>query len=211
MAEAIKEIDLGPVKGPKGDKGDPGERGPEGPTGPQGKDGVVDANTAITFTQAAQRQNIASGEKFGTILGKVAKFFADLKTHAFEAPIQNLTTNVAGKALDAIMGKKLKDEVDALNSALGNKIIIGSNKDTVLIVTDQTINFLNGQGTVNVSSIASAYSKTVRNAIVQLKSASRAVVTSATVSENKVVVKCSNLSGTAFTGDIATTVLLFMY
>lgn len=118
MAEAIKEIDLGPVKGPKGDKGDPGERGPEGPTGPQGKDGVVDANTAITFTQAAQRQNIASGEKFGTILGKVAKFFADLKTHAFEAPIQNLTTNVAGKALDAIMGKKLKDEVDALNSTL---------------------------------------------------------------------------------------------
>lgn len=211
MAEAIKEIDLGPVKGPKGDKGDPGERGPEGPTGPQGKDGVVDANTAITFTQAAQRQNIASGEKFGTILGKVAKFFADLKTHAFEAPIQNLTTNVAGKALDAIMGKKLKDEVDALNSALGNKIIIGSNKDTVLIVTDQTINFLNGQGTMNVSSIASAYSKTVRNAIVQLKSASSAVVTSATVSENKVAVKCSNLSGTAFTGNIATTVLLFMY
>ena len=196
MAEAIKEIDLGPVKGPKGDKGDPGERGPEGPTGPQGKDGVVDANTAITFTQAAQRQNIASGEKFGTILGKVAKFFADLKTHAFEAPIQNLTTNVAGKALDAIMGKKLKDEVDALNSALGNKIIIGSNKDTVLIVTDQTINFLNGQGTVNVSSIASAYSKTVRNAIVQLKSANSAVVTSATVSENKVAVKCTKDSGT---------------
>lgn len=119
MAEA-KEIDLGPVKGPKGDKGDPGERGPEGPTGPQGKDGVVDANAAITFTRAAQRQNIASGEKFGTILGKVAKFFADLKTHAFEAPIQNLTTNVAGKALDAIMGKKLKDEIDALNSALMN-------------------------------------------------------------------------------------------
>lgn len=130
MAEAIKEIDLGPVKGPKGDKGDPGERGPEGPTGPQGKDGVVDANTAITFTQAAQRQNIASGEKFGTILGKVAKFFADLKTHAFEAPIQNLTTNVAGKALDAIMGKKLKDEVDALNSTLDDKqdVLCGGSK-----------------------------------------------------------------------------------
>lgn len=207
----ISEIDLGKVVGPPGPKGDPGERGVEGPIGPQGKDGVVDANAAITFTQAAQRQNIASGEKFGTILGKVAKFFADLKTHAFEAPIQNLTTNVAGKALDAIMGKKLKDEIDTLNSALGNKIIIGSNKDTVLIVTDQTINFLNGQGTVNVSSIASAYSKTVRNAIVQLKSASSAVVTSATVSENKVAVKCSNLSGTAFTGNITTTVLLFMY
>lgn len=119
MAE-IKEIDLGPVKGPKGDKGDQGERGPEGPVGPQGKDGVVNANTAITFQQAAKRQNIASGEKFGTILGKIMKWFADLKAHAFEEPVQNLTTNVAGKALDATQGKKIQDEIDALNSALNN-------------------------------------------------------------------------------------------
>lgn len=117
MAE-IKEIDLGPVKGPKGDKGDPGERGPEGPAGPQGKDGVVNANTAIAFQQAENRQNIASGEKFGTILGKIRKWFADLKAHAFEAPVQNLTTNVAGKALDATQGKKIQDEIDALNSSL---------------------------------------------------------------------------------------------
>lgn len=117
MAE-IKEIDLGPVKGPKGDKGEPGERGPEGPVGPQGKDGVVNANTAISFQQASNRQNIASGEKIGTILGKVMKWFADLKAHAFEAPVQNLTTNVAGKVLDAVMGKKLKDEIDTINSSL---------------------------------------------------------------------------------------------
>ena len=120
MAE-VKEIDLGLVKGPKGDKGDkgdPGERGQEGPVGPQGKDGVVNANTAITFQQAAKRQNIASGEKFGTILGKIMKWFADLKAHAFEEPVQNLTTNVAGKALDATQGKKIQDEIDALNSSL---------------------------------------------------------------------------------------------
>lgn len=151
MAEAIKEIDLGPVKGPKGDKGDPGERGPEGPTGPQGKDGVVDANTAITFTQAAQRQNIASGEKFGTILGKVAKFFADLKTHAFEAPIQNLTTNVAGKALDAIMGKKLKDEVDALNSTLTLKHAVNESSGE-----EFGYNFLN----IEINNKNSTYHKT---------------------------------------------------
>lgn len=135
----------------------------------------------------------------------------EFKPHAFTAPVNNLAGTNPDLALAAPQGRELKKQVDALNSTLGNKIIIGSNKDTVLIVTDQTINFLNGQGTVNVSSIASAYSKTVRNAIVQLKSASSAVVTSATVSENKVAVKCSNLSGTAFTGDIATTVLLFMY
>lgn len=121
MAE-VKEIDLGPVKGPKGDKGDQGERGPEGPVGPQGKDGVVNANTAITFQQAAKRQNIASGEKFGTILGKIMKWFADLKAHAFEEPVQNLTTNVAGKALDATQGKKIQDEIDALNSSLVQNI-----------------------------------------------------------------------------------------
>lgn len=123
MAE-VKEIDLGPVKGPKGDKGDkgdPGERGQEGPVGPQGKDGVVNANTAIAFQQAANRQNIASGEKFGTILGKIMKWFADLKAHAFEAPVQNLTTNVAGKALDATQGKIIQDEIDELNSALVNE------------------------------------------------------------------------------------------
>lgn len=135
----------------------------------------------------------------------------EFKPHAFAAPVNNLAGTNPDLALAAPQGRELKKQVDALNSTLGNKIIIGSNKDTVLIVTDQTINFLNGQGTVNVSSIASAYSKTVRNAIVQLKSASSAVVTSATVSENKVAVKCSNLSGTAFTGNIATTVLLFMY
>lgn len=121
MAE-IKEIDLGPVKGPKGDKGDPGERGPEGPAGPQGKDGVVNADTAISFQQASNRQNIASGEKFGIILGKIQKFFQDLKPHAFEQPIQNLTTNVAGSTLDATQGKILKDEMDALNSALEKQI-----------------------------------------------------------------------------------------
>ena len=210
MAEAIKEIDLGPVKGPKGDKGDPGERGPEGPTGPQGKDGVVDANTAITFTQAAQRQNIASGEKFGTILGKVAKFFADLKTHAFEAPIQNLTTNVAGKALDAIMGKKLKDEVDALNSTLMNKIVLGSDKNTTLIVTDQTLKFVGGAATVNLNTISSAYQKTAGDVIAQLKSASAAVITSANVSKNIATIKCSNLSGTPYEGEIAITLLILM-
>ena len=147
-----------------------------------------------------------------------SKYIKPLKSGAFATVVNNGTTTVANTVLDGRMGKTLADkdanlqsQINTINSTLGNKIIIGSNKDTVLIVTDQTINFLNGQGTVNVSSIASAYSKTVRNAIVQLKSASSAVVTSATVSENKVAVKCSNLSGTAFTGNIATTVLLFMY
>ena len=100
--------------------------------------------------------------------------------------------------------------VTSKSSSLNNKIVIGSNKDTVLVVTDQTINFSNGQGTINAASIASAYGKTVKNAIVQIKNAGSAVITSATRSGNTITVRCSNLSGTAFTGEIATTVLLFM-
>ena len=96
MAEA-REIDLGLVKGPKGDKGDTGPRGPEGPEGPQGKAGVVDANSAILFTQAIERQNIDSGENFGTILGKIQKWFADLKTVAFTGSYNDLSSRPALK------------------------------------------------------------------------------------------------------------------
>lgn len=210
MAE-VKEIDLGPVKGPKGDKGDQGERGPEGPVGPQGKDGVVNANTAITFQQAAKRQNIASGEKFGTILGKIMKWFADLKAHAFEEPVQNLTTNVAGKALDATQGKKIQDEIDALNSALKNKIIHGTHKDVSLIVTNAEITFTNGNADVNVLDFEELIGKTMVNAIAQLKSASTATITSCRIlNSTNIQIKCTNISGSGFNGKIPITIFLFV-
>ncbi len=44
-----------------------------------------------TFSEAATRQNIASGETFAVILGKIKKFFADLKTVAFSGDYNDLT------------------------------------------------------------------------------------------------------------------------
>ena len=44
-----------------------------------------------TFTQASTRANIASGESLSTILGKIMKFFADLKTVAFTGSYNDLT------------------------------------------------------------------------------------------------------------------------
>jgi len=44
-----------------------------------------------TFTEAATRQNIASGETFAVILGKIKKFFSDLKTVAFSGSYNDLT------------------------------------------------------------------------------------------------------------------------
>ena len=44
-----------------------------------------------TFTEASTRNNIASGEKLSVILGKVQKFFNDLKTVAFSGSYTDLS------------------------------------------------------------------------------------------------------------------------
>lgn len=168
----------------------------------------------VTFEMAAKRAGVKSGDTLAVAFGKLAKYCTDLKSHAFEEPVRNLATTVAGKALDATMGKQINDDLsakyNALNSALGNKVIIDSDRNTMLVVTNQTLNFSNGTATFDAGQIATQYSKTVLNAIVQLKNAGSAAITSANVSGNKVTVRCSNLSGTTFTGSIAVNILLCM-
>ena len=44
-----------------------------------------------TFTEAVTRTNIASGDTFSTILGKIKKFFTDLKTVAFSGSYNDLS------------------------------------------------------------------------------------------------------------------------
>ena len=74
-----------------------------------------------TFTQATTRANIASGESTKTILGKIKKYFADLKSHAFNAPANNLTTTAEGYALDARQGKTLQDKIGSTDiSTIGD-------------------------------------------------------------------------------------------
>lgn len=134
----------------------------------------------------------------------------EFKPHAFAAPVNNLAGTNPDLALAAPQGRELKKQVDALNSALMNKIVLGSDKNTTLIVTDQTLKFIGGAATVNLNTISSAYQKTAGDVIAQLKSASAAVITSANVSKNIATIKCSNLSGTPYEGEIAITLLMFM-
>lgn len=75
------------------------------------RENATDALQEPEFTVAAKRENIASKEKMPKILGKIAKFFADLKTVAFSgkyndldgkpAIVNNNTTTKPGSALDA--------------------------------------------------------------------------------------------------------------
>lgn len=138
-ASTAKWVYTGNIKGPKGDtgpqgpqgvkgetgatgaqgpKGDTGAQGPAGPTGPAGS---VDASTKITFSTPSSRANIASGEALNTMLGKIRKYFADLKDAAFRAVANNLTTSAAGSSvLDAYQGKVLNDNKFAKANVVNN-------------------------------------------------------------------------------------------
>ena len=52
--------------------------------------GKTVAKVNTTFTEAVTRTNIASGDTFATILGKIKKFFTDLKTVAFSGDYNDL-------------------------------------------------------------------------------------------------------------------------
>lgn len=54
------------------------------------RENATDALQEPEFTVAAKRENIASKEKMPKILGKIAKFFADLKTVAFSGKYNDL-------------------------------------------------------------------------------------------------------------------------
>lgn len=54
-----------------------------------GNDVTVDVDT--TFTDASSRVNIASGDSIKTILGKIKKWFSDLKTVAFSGSYSDLS------------------------------------------------------------------------------------------------------------------------
>ena len=115
-----QEIDLGNVQGPKGDTGPQGPQGDQGPEGPQGPPGEFDMDAGLSFTEASTRANINTGESLKTILGKIKKFFTDLKPHAFSAPVDNLISTNANLALAATQGKTLDEKITEINSALSH-------------------------------------------------------------------------------------------
>lgn len=107
-------------------------------------DGTVSgdiSNATATFTQASTRENITTGSNVKTILGKIAKYFADLKSLAFVDKVgtanldSTLTTaynnrvttdkvttstsiNAAGWVADARAIATLQNQINTINSNL---------------------------------------------------------------------------------------------
>ena len=80
-----------------------------------------------TVTEASTRTNIASGDTLKTIIGKIKKFFADLKTVAFTGAysdlsgtptIPTITDTYSGTSSDGMSGKAVKSAIDALDGTV---------------------------------------------------------------------------------------------
>lgn len=87
----------------------------KGAKGDTGASGTADT----TFTEASALTKLTSGESFKTMLGKLAKAVSTIFDKFDKSKVvNNLTTNVAGYALDARQGKALDDKITEINGSL---------------------------------------------------------------------------------------------
>lgn len=96
--------------------------------------GGLTAESTVSFSQSSERTNIEATDNVKGIFGKVKKWFADLKPHAFSNPTNNLLATEPGTPLDAVQGKVLGDKLGSYsfntsvidsNTIYGNRIMFG--------------------------------------------------------------------------------------
>ena len=90
-----------------------------------------------TFSQASTRTNIASGNTLSTILGKIMKYFADLKTVAFSGNYSDLSgtpSNATSKA-NGLMSSSDKEKLDNIDYQEGTWTPSPKNGSNVAIST----------------------------------------------------------------------------
>lgn len=92
--------------------------------------GGLTEKSTVSFSQASERTNIEATDNVKGIFGKVKKWFADLKPHAFSNPTNNLLATVAGTPLDAVQGKVLYDR--DIDMSVGRVQIQGNNRYATL-------------------------------------------------------------------------------
>lgn len=158
-------------------------------------DGIDISNNEIsvdtTFAEASTRANIASGESFSTILGKIKKFFTDLKTVAFTGAYSDLTgqpdlTNVAYKNVsNTFSTHQSVDAAGGTTSTVGTTYLtLGNNKAAG---TDK-----NSKGALQIYGQSSNYgllqaTNVTANRIVELPDASGTIALTSDVQNNYIV------------------------
>lgn len=108
------------------------------------------SDTSVTFTQASARVNIASDEKMSVLMGKIAKYFADLKDVAFSGDYGDLSNKPTIIKSGEFAIAKNQNSNNATYA--GSKILSVFAMDTITgeeVIGDVTINAM--KVTVSVS------------------------------------------------------------
>ena len=87
-------------------------------------------------------------------------------------------------------------------------MVIGKYNNASIFFSDVTVLFSDGSANIEVVDFDELIGKTLVCALAQTKSTSAAVVSSCRIACSSIEVKCSNLSGSAFTGNAAVTLLM---
>ena len=135
----------------------------------------------------------------------------EFKDHAFSDPVDTLTGTNPLLSLAAPQGKVLDQKITAINSALTRKIISGKYNNASIIFSDVTLTFKDGSITIGTADFDEVIGKTLVGAMAQLKLASAAVITSCRIIDSTTIqIRCTNLSGNAYSGEISVTLLMIV-
>lgn len=89
------------------------------------------STTTVAFSAASARENVKTGEKLSVIVGKIAKWFADLKTVAFTGSYNDLSgkpTIPDGSKYLPLAGGKMTGDIDLASN--GVDLLVGSQRAT---------------------------------------------------------------------------------
>ena len=89
------------------------------------------SNTTVAFSAASARENVKTGEKLSVIVGKIAKWFADLKTVAFTGSYNDLANKPTipdGSKYLPLAGGGMAGDIDMATNQ--KDIRIGTHKQT---------------------------------------------------------------------------------
>ena len=103
------------------------------------------SNTTVAFSAASARENVKTGEKLSVIVGKIAKWFADLKTVAFTGSYNDLANKPTipdGSKYLPLAGGVMTGDIDMATNL--KDIVVGTHKSSTSIPTAV------GGGTISV-------------------------------------------------------------
>ena len=87
------------------------------------------SNTTVTFSAASARENVKTGEKLSVIVGKIAKWFADLKTVAFTGSYNDLANKPTipdGSKYLPLAGGMMTGDIDLASN--GVDLLVGTQR-----------------------------------------------------------------------------------